>query len=361
MLSRVYRIHSKKAQEESGKQRRGLSALRAFSLMVKRPAHNRLDLSSILRGPTKGKIMEETKEGSWDAYGKVFALGHRYNRDLFNGYVEVEEKIDGSQFSFGVFGGELKCRTRKMQFHPSECTQKLFMAACETVMRLQPLLIDGWTYRGEVISKPKHNVLTYGRVPAGNIVIWDIATDKQDYLRHRLKADVCVDLGLECVPLLCAGSGQFASMEDLINELSEKTSMLGGCKIEGFVIKNNDLFGADGKRLTGKWVCDEFKEVHKSKSYGKLPKKDAIQAISEKYCTEARWAKSVQHMSEDGTLSGELKDIGPLLGAVQKDLYDECKEEIKSDLFVAFWKQIARGSTSGLVDWYKARLADDHS
>ena len=44
---------------------------------------------------------------SWHSYGKIFNLGHKETEALFDGPVVVEEKIDGSQFSFGSINGEL--------------------------------------------------------------------------------------------------------------------------------------------------------------------------------------------------------------------------------------------------------------
>jgi hypothetical protein len=82
--------------------------------------------------------------------------------------VLVEEKVDGSQFSFGRFGGELRVRSKGRQFDP-DAADKLFASAVAHVAQLD--LRDGYTYRGEVLSKPKHNVLAYGRVPAGNVII----------------------------------------------------------------------------------------------------------------------------------------------------------------------------------------------
>ena len=40
---------------------------------------------------------------SWHSYPSTFALGHRYVAELFHDPVLIEEKIDGSQISFGVF------------------------------------------------------------------------------------------------------------------------------------------------------------------------------------------------------------------------------------------------------------------
>ena len=52
---------------------------------------------------------------SWHSYPQIYALGHRYITELLLDPVLVEEKIDGSQFSFGVFEVEgehqLRCRS----------------------------------------------------------------------------------------------------------------------------------------------------------------------------------------------------------------------------------------------------------
>lgn len=39
---------------------------------------------------------------SWHSYPSIYNLGHRYIADLLTVPVIVEEKIDGSQFSFGL-------------------------------------------------------------------------------------------------------------------------------------------------------------------------------------------------------------------------------------------------------------------
>ena len=37
------------------------------------------------------------------SYPKIYSLGHAAILDLLDGRVIVEEKVDGSQFSFGLF------------------------------------------------------------------------------------------------------------------------------------------------------------------------------------------------------------------------------------------------------------------
>lgn len=51
-----------------------------------------------------------------NSYPSIYSLGHRYISELFSGPVVIQEKIDGSQFSFGNLNGKLFCRS-KGQFY----------------------------------------------------------------------------------------------------------------------------------------------------------------------------------------------------------------------------------------------------
>src|SRR5690242_11376793 len=102
---------------------------------------------------------------SWHSYPSIFALGHRYVADLLTVPVLVEEKIDGSQFSFGISTvGELAIRSKGAQMH-IDAPEKMFQKAADTVKELKDVLTPGWTYRAEYLAKPKHNTLAYDRVP----------------------------------------------------------------------------------------------------------------------------------------------------------------------------------------------------
>jgi hypothetical protein len=88
----------------------------------------------------------------------VWALGHRQISELFLDEVQIEEKVDGSQFSFGIFNGELKARSKGAELI-IDAPEQMFSKAIVTVKELAPILHDGWTYRGEYLQKPKHNAL----------------------------------------------------------------------------------------------------------------------------------------------------------------------------------------------------------
>ena len=117
---------------------------------------------------------------SWGSYPSIFNLGHKALRELFERPVNVEEKVDGSQFSFGVTEeGELKIRSKGKEM-VVEAPEKMFAGAVETVKGLKDRLHPGWTYRGEVLCKPKHNTLQYGRVPKGNVILFDVNTGLEE-------------------------------------------------------------------------------------------------------------------------------------------------------------------------------------
>jgi len=290
---------------------------------------------------------------SWHSYPKSFALGHRAIRDLFAESVIVEEKIDGSQFSFGRFGDDLLIRSKGCVMN-IDAPEKMFNVAAATVKELGPRLVDGWTYRGEYLAKPKHNALAYDRVPTKHVIIFDINKGNEHYLPYEEKRRAAAELGLETVHLLYEGIvpdiGFFRSFLD-------KTSILGGQKIEGVVVKNYARYTVDGKAMMGKFVSEAFKEVHGASWKETNPgKADIIEKIIERVRTPARWAKAVQHLREAGALTDTPKDISPILKEVQKDIAAECGDDISSHLMAWAMPQINRGSIRGLPEWYKEQL-----
>jgi len=288
------------------------------------------------------------------SYPTVYAIGHAAITGIFDNAVIVEEKVDGSQFSFGVLGGELVCRSHGKQLI-LDAAEKMFDLAIETARRLRPTLKDGWIYRGEFLSKPKHNTLKYGRVPQGNIILFDVMVGPETYLSYDEKFKEAQRIGIECVPLMY--SGKVENFETFRGFL-DKESVLGGTKIEGIVIKNYSLFTREKKPAMGKYVSEEFKEVHDKDWKSRNPTgKEFVDHLVDKYRTEARWQKTIIHLREANLLEGSPRDIGLLIKEVPMDVLKECEEEIKTLIFKHFWPQIQRGITRGLPEFYKETLA----
>lgn len=290
------------------------------------------------------------------SYPKIYSLGHKLLTDLFSGVVLVEEKVDGSQFSFGKRDGELFFRSRGATIYP-ETADKLFKAAVNYIIENKASVIEGLTYRGEVLHSPRHNTLTYGRVPKHNLVIFDIEYDAgQNFQTQYQKKIVAETLDLEVVPVFFEG---VIENIDQLRSLLETESFLGGVKLEGIVIKNYNQYGPDKKVLMGKWVREEFKEIHQGAWKGANPSRsDVIELMVKTYRNENRWEKAIQHLRDAGKLTNEPKDIGPLIKEFQTDLVAECAAEIKDKLYEYALPKILRGAAAGLPEYYKNKLAE---
>ena len=176
------------------------------------------------------------------SYPKVYALGHAAIGGLLLDAVIIQEKLDGSQFSFGIEGGELKMKSRNAIVDPAN--PGMFALAVETVQSRQHLLVEGRTYRCEYLMKHKHNTLTYARVPKGHLVLFDVNVGHEAYCHFQEVEKIAVDLGIDMVPTLHTGH---VVNPGFIKDLLGSVSFLGGTQIEGVVVKNYGRFGRDGR------------------------------------------------------------------------------------------------------------------
>lgn len=289
-------------------------------------------------------------------YGKIYNLGHKLITKIFDDEVEVTEKIDGSQFSMMKDeNGELFCRSKGKQIF-LEAPDKLFNNAVSTAQSLKEKLIPGYVYRGEYLSTPSHNSLKYDRIPNKHIMIWNIekGPETNDYLSYEEMKSEAERIGLEVVPLIYEGK---VESPEFIKGLLERTSILGGQKIEGVVCKNYKRFGDDGKILTAKYVSETFKEVHRKEWKKTSPnKKDFFEQIKEELTTPARWNKSIIHAKEDGKLEDSPRDIGILIKMIQEDVIEEEKDYILEKIWNYYRPQIQRAVISGFPEYYKQQL-----
>jgi hypothetical protein len=292
------------------------------------------------------------------SYPSVYNLGHKILVDLFNRPVILEEKCDGSQYSFSLgTDGILRARSKGAELH-LEAPEKMFQAAVATVIELNACkrLRPGWTYRCEYLAKPKHNALAYDRIPNRHLIIFDIDRGDQDYLSPIEKRIEAERIGLEVVPTLYEG---MVSDVTQFRTLLDTVSILGGQKVEGVVIKPADyaLYGLDHKTLMGKFVSEEFREVaSKAWSETNPTSADIITKLATVYGTQARWSKAVQHLRERGEIEDDVRDIGELFKEVPIDVLKECEDEIKDKLFEWGWPAIKRKLCHGLPDYYKEEL-----
>jgi len=291
------------------------------------------------------------------AYPSLFAVGHRYIENLFDGLVIIEEKVDGSQFSFGFVDGKLRCWSKRVEMDV-QAPEGMFAKACETVRRIGPVLVPGYVFSAEFLAKEKHNTLRYARVPAGNLVLFDVRRPDGSFVPCDMKKIFARVFGIDCVPLLYAGE---ADITGDLTQFFQYDSFLGGCKIEGVVIKNYGKTSQiePGNPVIGKLVRPEFKEaMHTRWSADKQPKAEFVDSLIEGLRRPARWNKAVEHLRDAGELTLTPQDIPKLIKEVQADVLREEADQIKEALWAHFSPQILRGVIRGLPEHYKTRLAE---
>lgn len=303
------------------------------------------------------------------SYPSPFSVTHKAARALWadpDRLLEVTEKIDGSQFSCHVpDDGQPTFRSRGARIDAGTPPQ-MFGRAVATFMdrSARGRLARGMTYRGEVLDKPKHNILAYPRVPKDHVILFDVMVGDEDYYDYEMLRCEGITIGLEVVPLLWQGRAA-QLVPSLLDDLLTRTSILGEVPIEGVVIKpaNRDVFGIDKKLLVAKYVSPAFKETHRATWKGEHgpandQKQEILAQLGGDYCTSARWQKAVQHLREAGTLQDAPQDIPALLHEVVADIEKECAAEIKDALYAWARKDLTRSWVRGLPEWYKQLLRE---
>jgi len=289
-------------------------------------------------------------------FPKIFSLGTIYIKNIFKNEVECSEKIDGSQFVWGKINGELQMRS-KGQIVYYETVNKMFKPAVDYIYSIQDKIPDNTIFYCETLSKLKHNVIAYNRVPKHNLALFGVSDTNASFISEYDKLRAFAEqIDIECVPLLF--KGKVENMEQL-TKLLETESVLGGSKIEGVVCKNYAqpflLGGQPIPLMCGKLVSEKFKE--KSGSWGKEHTgKGKWQTYKESFRTEARWDKAILHLSEKNELEHAPRDIGKLIKEIHRDITEECKDDIKEFLWRQFGQELIRQSAAGFAEYYKKKI-----
>jgi len=280
-------------------------------------------------------------------YGKVRTFGTcRSHRLMIGKTVRIEEKIDGSQFSFMLDGDRVRCFSRSREIPDENPGQ--FGPAVAAVRARRDAMEPGWIYRGEVVTKLRHNVIPYDRTPKGFVMLWSVEKDETVF-DHNDLVWIAEQLDLETVPCL----GRVESLTGLgdLEPFVEGPSVLGNHR-EGIVIKVGEL--------RAKIVGQKFRETAKVK--GKKPKgttADILYALGRAYAPEPRWDKALAHLRDEDKITGTPRDIGLIVREVQRDVREECGDEIRDQIFSALWPTVSKATVDGLALWYKAKLAED--
>lgn len=281
------------------------------------------------------------------SYTKILTLGSAYTENALVGDVIVQEKVDGSQFSFGINeDSELVMRSKGQQLFPDNFAP-MFEKCVKYVQSLKLGVTPDTYFYCEYLQRPKHNTLKYGREPQNNLILFDVLTGGRWLNRSEL-IDMAKRLDIDIIPELFCGQINV----DKIKSLLSLESFLAGELIEGVVIKNY------GTQTFTKYVQESFKERNadewKTKKSG-----SGISEFVASFKSEARWEKAIIHAREKGELTVSPKDIGLLMKMVAQDVREEETENIKNHLYQYYIDEILRVSVRGFPEWYKNKLLEN--
>ena len=292
-----------------------------------------------------------------NSFPKIFALGQSYVKSILDDPIEITEKVDGSQFAFGLIDDILHARSKGQEINILQ-PEKMFRKAIDYISSISHLLPNNHIFYCEYLNKEKHNVLNYSRIPKNNLALFAVYDKNEDkFLSERL--DTFAELlGIENVPIFANGKHDNIKIDSTL----DRKSFLGGCKIEGFVIKNYHrpflLGGQPIPIMCAKYVSESFKEVHKKSWKTENTGKGKWETFKDNYRTEARWYKAIQHLRDSGELENSPRDIGKLLIEIKKDITEEEQEIIKEFLWREFGEELLRNSIRGFPEFYKRHLAE---
>ena len=296
------------------------------------------------------------------SFPKIFHIGESMIQNLFKGEVEITEKLDGSQWDFGI----TKDGKIVMRSHGQDLTNcdipKMFKKAVEQVERigvfLQEIGSRDMYFYCEYLEKPHHNTLTYERIPRNNLYLFGIRKGENWVSDFEILNEWADKIEIEKPNVLYIG--EINNPEELEKYL-ETDSVLGNTKVEGIVVKNYNEPSMRGSFFIpismGKYVSEKFKEKH-TKDWGRTTSKGKLDLFIESFRTEARWDKTIQHLKENDELENEPKDIAKLMREIDKDIKEEELECIKDTLLKIYLPDIQRKAKAGLAEYYKKMLLD---
>lgn len=296
------------------------------------------------------------------AFPKIWAVGSlEIKESLFNGPVEVTEKIDGSQLGFGrSLEGKLMIRSKGAPIYNDDSIvrvpDKLFKYAVDYILSVQHKIDPGVYFYGEVVSSVRHNTLTYGRVPTNCIMLYGVMVNGEIKTDYDFISNAAEALGIEPVPLIFTGQVNDISR---LQEWLGRDSTLGGTRIEGVVIKNyaQKANSAYSSYCFGKFVSEAFKELNGANWKG-IKSENSLDSFIEQFTSEGRWKKAIQHFRDDGKLTDSPKDIGPLIEEIIRDTFEENEEMIKARLFKHYKRIISGAAVKNFPAFYKTYLAE---
>ena len=279
-------------------------------------------------------------------YGKIYTYGS-VNAPTFDSDLDIhiEEKFDGSQFSYMLaHDSTLFCWSKNEQLDLDVVLQNskhLFHEAVK--LAFEKRKTPGVVYICEYFKRGKHNRLNYNFITEPTLIVLN-AFNVFDHIWMANETP-------------CLAQQPWKNLKLHLDCFLINKSKFGECQIEGIVLKQ---YSKDMKEMKmAKIVNQEFKEIstHKIKSehYEETLHSLAIKLV-EKYRTEARFYKAIQHLTESGVVINDMKDVSAVIKELHHDIVAECNDDMRQIFEEQLTKLIKRHIGKNVATWLQNYL-----
>lgn len=260
--------------------------------------------------------------------------------------VVIQEKIDGSQFSFmKEEDGKLHFRSKGAVLTAEKDNGFGPAIAHLSQPHIAKNIQSGYIYRAEFMRGQRQNKLSYATVPHGHLVLFEAEQIDDFGLGSAWVRHAAAQLGLYAAKVFWEG---FANeIPDDLDQFLGVESMLGGCNAEGIVVKALDVKNKAGEFPRYKLVTKQFKEVRASKETADVGA--VVDYLFKQYCPEPRLDKALQRARDNGVELVEA-NYGLLAKDIGADLDDECLEAAIAYFKSAIWKKVKSRATRALFE-----------
>lgn len=289
-------------------------------------------------------------------YHKIPNLYRTESQEIFNlEEVVVTEKIDGTNFSFGLVNGEPRMNSRNNQvwgvkkealqpFHNVDFDGSGFVSAFmeEFGLNFFDLLreYDNLLIYGEFYGQGVQNRVNYG--PEKKFTFFDAYDlNKRAWLSYNEFVELTRLLGLPTVPKLYIGPPKLSVFERLLNQDSKLGIDNGVAQSpnlqEGIVIKGlNGETNKWGERIITKYKQERFSEIRKTTKKKKefSQEENSLVAhaeyVCEKYLTEGRLDNCLEKLRAQN-VPVQITAMRKVISYLQEDVLSEMDQDDKID------------------------------
>ena len=224
-------------------------------------------------------------------YQHIERLGTEEVQDIELGSIFVFPKIDGTNSSVWLNGGNIKAGSRNRELS-IEADNAGFYAYVLQDQRIADYLFKHPEHRlyGEWLVP--HSLKTYRQDAWRKFYIFDVCLDREDtveYIPYPIYQPMLEEFNLDYIPPI--GTMKNGDYEVFLKAIDKNVFLIEDGKGvgEGIVIKNYDFYNKYGRQTWAKIVTNEFKEKHiKVMGASEIKARKMIEEeIVDQFCTTA--------------------------------------------------------------------------